>query len=86
MTTKHKNIPFVFDHENFAKAMDTVMTIDDITDEDLAGYIGLDHSTVNNYRHNRSSSWHPLMKNFLAICNALDLDPRNYFELDPERR
>lgn len=79
MATKHKVIPMTFDHTEFAMAMDAMMLVNGITNEELAEMVGLDHSTIENYRNDRSRGWFPRMGTFLDICNVLDLNPVNYF-------
>lgn len=83
MTTKHKHVNFEFDHMEFGLAMSGVMQAENITDEDLGDIVGLDHSTVGNYRTAMAKGkWYPSMGTFLKICNALDIDPRQYFSLE----
>jgi len=51
----------------------------------LAGVIGVSPSTMENWAsdvyHNANFPY-PNMSNFLAVCNALDLDPRDFFVLE----
>jgi transcriptional regulator with XRE-family HTH domain len=81
MATKHKWMDFEFDLEEFALAIDGVMIAENIADEELAELVGLDHSTINNYRNGNIKDWYPRMATFLNICNVLNIDPRNYFKL-----
>lgn len=47
----------------------------------VAGVVGVDVKTVTNWAHANWSGdlpW-PNMTNFIKVCNALDLDPRDYW-------
>lgn len=51
---------------------------------ELAEIIGCSKSTVYNWANGKFSDefpW-PRMHNFIAVCNELDLDPRDFFVLE----
>jgi len=76
ITMKSHNMRF--DAETFALALCDLSYREKIA---LAKEIGISPSTVNNWIHGgfEGDYKHPSMQNFLACCNALDLDPREYF-------
>ena len=82
MSTSYIYIPFTFAHERFANDVKSYVAETGLTYDEVGEMIGLDGSTVNNYANNRATTWFPMMKTFLSMCNLMSLDPRNYFELD----
>ena len=74
-------IDFKFDGEAFSDALKTVKQGDL---SDFADIIGVDTTTLANWRGNRwnDEAPYPRMTNFLNACNWMDLDPRQFFVLD----
>jgi len=81
MPPVYRIVPIVFDTEKWQELMRSVR------DEDVdvvAGLIGCASGTVKAWRsvHNKQDFPHPSMHNFLKTCNALDLNPQEFFILD----
>jgi hypothetical protein len=84
MPAIYKVYNFRFDLERFGYDLKRCKFVNDKT---LAAMLGLDASTVNNWKnHARSNTEtpYPSMTNFLKVCNLLDLDPREYFVLETD--
>jgi len=82
MTTQYVLVPFKFDMAGFAAEL---KEIDHADLKEFAGVIGVDHSTLENWRNGsylKRESAYPSMGNFLSACNWLDLDPRAFFILE----
>jgi len=80
MTIEYKIMPFRFNGELWAQTLKTIRNPD--LDE-FAEIIGIDESTLRNWRNqaHRGDFAHPSMSNFLKACNWLDVDPREYLTL-----
>lgn len=50
-----------------------------LTTKDIEELSGLNQTAV--ARYERGEEPNPKMQSFLAVCNAYDIDPREYFEL-----
>lgn len=82
MTTTYVLVPFKFDMAGFAAELKEIHQ-DDL--KDFAEVIGIDHSTLENWRSGsyvKRGTPFPSMGNFIAACNWLDLDPRAFFILE----
>lgn len=77
---KHIIIDFKFDMKAFA---DTLKSVSESDLNDFAAVIGIDHSTLRNWRIEGAKGKYamPSMRNFINACNWLDLDPREFFVL-----
>jgi len=80
---KHIIIDFKFDMKAFA---DTLQSVSDGDLSDFAAIIGIDDSTLRNWRIEGAKGKYamPSMRNFINACNWLDLDPREFFVLDDD--
>lgn len=79
---RYKVVNFKFDMAAFSTVLKNVNDGDVVV---FARVIGVDESTLRNWRtgyNARTSFPHPSMSNFIAACNALDLDPRDFFILE----
>lgn len=77
MSTRTRSIPMVFRKQAFVteieqRRLELGLNMTDI--EDLSGYHGYRTFTAHVDQTMK-------IENFLLLCNLLDLDPRNYFEL-----
>lgn len=72
---------FKFDMDKFAATLRTCVQGDN---DVFSEAIGVDRSTLANWMAHRyrGKFAHPSMSNFIAACNWLDLDPRDFFVLD----
>jgi len=82
---KHIVIDFKFDMKAFA---DTLKSVSDGDLSDFAAIIGIDDSTLRNWRIEGAKGKYamPSMRNFINACNWLDLDPREFFVLDEQEK
>lgn len=80
MTTQYAVIPFVFDSALFAQVL-TDLSPDML--EDVRLLLDVSPGCIWNWKNNRHTAGapYPNMTNFIALCNLLDLDPRNFFRL-----
>lgn len=76
---KVKKIDFVFAAVRFAAHAREVMHIERYSMEIVAVVSGTSEPTVSAMLSGQHKN--PEMKTFLGICNALDLNPINYFDL-----
>jgi len=76
----YKIVDFKFDMKAFAISLRAI-PYHDIND--FAAVIGIDDSTLRNWIKLGAEGAYkqPAMNTFLAACNALDLDPRQFFVL-----
>jgi len=79
MVNRVRSVPMRFRAANFgitclAHRLELKMSQDAV-----ASLIGVTGSMISDYE--RGNEDNPKMKNFLALCNLYDLDPRDYFEL-----
>jgi DNA-binding Xre family transcriptional regulator len=81
MVTKWKVVPFVFNTSKFAQAirLHTLGKSDAFVSE-LAGVAGVSATTIGKMCSGLEDNCK--MQTFLGICNALDLNPLDYIELD----
>lgn len=85
MSIRARVIPFVFDWERFSDDLRQATLEGGINRAILADLIGIDVSTLGNWINCRyPNNSYPLVKHFLAACNWLDVDPRQYFVLASE--
>lgn len=81
MVTKWKIVPFVFNASKFAQAIRLhTLGRGDLYLEEVAEIAGISDTTLSNMAsglHNNCK-----MQTFLGICNALDLNPLDYIELE----
>jgi len=82
MTSQYKVVKFKFDLEHFAHILTAHVSQQDVVV--FAAVIGVDESTLRNWRNKiyKEPFAFPSMRNFIAACNALDLDPREFFILE----
>jgi transcriptional regulator with XRE-family HTH domain len=80
MVTKHVLIKFKFSHIKFATAIRANMMLLKITNEELSELSGMSEATISGCASNNNPN--PHMNTFLAIANALDLNPLDYIELE----
>jgi len=80
MTTKYVNLDWQFNGELFAEHL-SKMSPDDV--EACRELMGVTGSSIRRWQKADYDSDFPFprMNNFLALCNLLDLDPRDYFTL-----
>lgn len=83
MTIIEKQMKWEFDFLEFAKEMDAVMVAVKISNEDLHNLSDLSAGEISRLR--RGLYPNIKMSTYIAICNALDIDPRQYWAVEPLR-
>lgn len=80
MGATYKIIDWQFDSEKLAGVL-KVLTVDE--QKLLAEYLGVSNGGIWHWRENCYPEGvnYPNMSNFLKLCDALDLDPREFFVL-----
>jgi len=79
---KYRVLKFRFALEKWAIALQAIAN-EEIPE--IALIIGVDDSTLRNWRtgdYTKRKFGYPAMTNFINACNWLDLDPREFFELE----
>ncbi len=82
MVTKYRLVDWDFDQTLWAQSIDAAAN--KIGQKELAEFIGVSPTTIRNWRVGRWTedfTW-PAMHNLLKVCNMLDLDPREFFNLE----
>lgn len=79
MTTKYRNIDFVFNHIKLATSIRARMMELGLSGEDLAELSGVSSVTISACASNNNPN--PHIGTFLAIANALELKPCDFIEL-----
>lgn len=79
MAHKIVQIDFVFAHVRFASHAREKMAIERYTLDEVAVVSGISATAIS--AHLSAQHKNVEMKTFLGICNALDLNPINYFDL-----
>lgn len=82
MGTKHRNLAWVFNGAEWAKAIRAQVKNDEYGA--LAELLGVSELTIARWATNtlHKAAPYPQMTNFIRVCNALELDPRNFWELE----
>lgn len=80
MTKKERSIAMTFNPVKFGNDLMVARLELRWTANEVSKAIGISQSMVSRYE--RAEESNPQMHTFLAFCNAYDLDPRNYFELE----
>lgn len=80
MVTKYRVIPFVFNKFKFAQEITYAISVQKITIREIAEAADISPAAVKDLQTGKHAN--PEMKTWLGVCNALDLDPRNYFQLE----
>jgi len=79
MTKTYKVVPMLFNSGKFALAIRLKIDKANVTKEDVAALANISDTTVASLASGLQDN--PKMQTFLGICNALDLNPLDYFEL-----
>lgn len=81
MNIQYRIEPWDFNRELWASVI--TKAVEDLGVKDFAAIIGVDVATVNNWSHieKREGYRWPSMQNFVAVVNALDLYPGDFFIL-----
>jgi len=79
MATKFTHIDVIFSHARFAADARAKMAIEGFTAEEVAAFAGCSDTTVKVLISAHQKNFE--MKNYIGVCNALDLNPADYFEL-----
>jgi len=80
MVNRTKSVPMRFRAANFGITIFAMRRELGLTQIAVGNLIGLSETLVCEYEQGKQDN--PKMKNFLALCNLYDLDPRDYFELE----
>jgi len=81
MPIQYANVDWKFDAERWAADLRKQANADLVAAQELSGLTASGWwNWLNPKRHPNFN--HPGMKNFLNVCNLLDLDPRDYFSLN----
>lgn len=75
-----RSVAMVFNHVRFGNDILARRLELGLSGEQVAEIVEFEKSTI--YKYERATEPSPKMRHFLAICNAYDLDPREYFELE----
>ncbi len=79
---KYRITDFIFDMDKFGYDLRRCAFV---SDSQLEALLSVDRTTIINWKsgayQRASDTPHPNMRNFLKVCNLLDLDPRDYFIL-----
>lgn len=79
MAARTVHMYWAFDISTFGQAMTTARLQHNMKMSELAELVGCSQSNWS--RLERGMTHNPEMNTILAICDALDLDPRQYFEV-----
>lgn len=83
MVTKWKVVPFVFNSSKFAQSIRLhILGKDDLYATEVAAIAGISNTTLGKMASGLETNCK--MQTFLGICNALDLNPLDYIELEQE--
>lgn len=81
MVTKWKVVPFVFNSSKFAQAIRLhVLGTSDLYQTEIAAVAGISDTTLSKLASGLETNCK--MQTFLGVCNALDLNPLDYIELE----
>jgi len=81
MVTKWKIVPFIFNTTKFAQAVRLhIIRKDDLYIEEIANVAGISDTTLSKMCAGLENNCK--MQTFLGICNALDLNPLDFIELE----
>lgn len=80
MVTRTRIIPFKFNAIKLGNDIMIAKIHTGLSNADIAELCGIVSSAV--ARYERAEENNMKMQSFLAVCNALDLNPLNYFDLD----
>jgi DNA-binding Xre family transcriptional regulator len=81
MVTKWKVVPFVFNASKFAQAIRMhIMGKGDLYTTEVAAVAGISDATLGKLASGLETNCK--MQTFLGVCNALDLNPLDYIELE----
>jgi len=80
MGIKYRVVNFELNRIRLAQEIIYAMSIKKLTQEEIAAAAGLSASAVMEIREARNKN--PEMRTLLGVINALDLDPRDYFQLE----
>lgn len=79
MTKRERSIKMIFNPIKFGNDIMARRLELKLTTHDIETLSGLAQSAI--ARYERGEEPNPKMQSFLAVCNAYDIDPREYFEL-----
>jgi len=79
MATKYIHIDVTFAHVRFAAAARAKMAKEGFTAQEVAAFAGCSDTTVKVLLSAHQKNFE--MKNYVGVCNALELNPADYFEL-----
>ena len=79
MTTKTRSVPMRFHHIQFATAIRGACLEFRFSLSEIDALAGVGSGAAARFASHENPN--PKMQTYLAICNALDLDPRKYFGL-----
>lgn len=74
-----RSVPMVFNHIRFGNDILACRLELGLSGEAVAEIVGIEKSSIYKYEAGKEPS--PKLRHFVAMCNAYDLDPREYFEL-----
>jgi len=80
MVTRSKSVAMRFRASNFGITIFAHRRELGLSQDAVASLIGATGSMISDYEQSKEDN--PKMKNFLALCNLFDLDPREFFELE----
>lgn len=71
-----------FDSHEFAKEMDAVMHAIGLNNSEVGKLADISPGQISRMRRGLMDNLE--MRSFLNVCNALDIDPRQYWGVDPD--
>jgi len=72
-------VPMEFDGDLLRRDVRTMLQHCNLTRRDVDNLMGV--QVVDNLLNGRRRDYMPTLRNFILLCNVLDLDPRRYFKL-----
>jgi hypothetical protein len=80
---KYRLVKWMFNAGMWAQAVNKA--VDDVGHDVVAGMLDVHVSTIYGWRRMKSGYEdfpYPNMTNFIAFCNAMDIDPRDFYILE----
>lgn len=73
------SMPMEFNRKLFAQDCRTMMAFAGVTQYEVDALVG--SQVIASVLSEAKADYMPTLRNFVALCNVLDLDPRRYFTL-----
>lgn len=80
MTIKYRVIDWKFNRVKLAQEIIYAVDVRGITQSEIGAAAGISETAVHELRN--ATNKNPELRTLLGVINALDLDPRDYFQLE----